>query len=182
MRNSFLLTIALVLFTCVRGDAQTQAGQAADVITKMIEGSKQGFYEESIQAGMSALKNKVSDDVILRQIAIIYLMRADKDPERSERWVRQAVIFADKSLAVNPAIDMGRYELARIFELSAELAKDGKCSLYGRALKSVAEWSSTLKGDTMALEGKRVPVAFLIKQADDTKSRISGKRAQLHCE
>src|SRR2546428_6752331 len=43
-------------------------------------------YEESIQAGVSALENKASDDVILRQIAIIYLIRAEKDREHAGQW------------------------------------------------------------------------------------------------
>jgi hypothetical protein len=182
MRSGFLLTIGSVLLACGSIDAQDSPKSTSNVITKMIEDSKQGFYEEAIRAGMSALENKPTDDVILRQIAVTYLMRADKDPEHSERWVKQAVVFADKSLTANPAIDIGRYEIARTFELAGDLAKDGKCSLYSRALKSVAEWSSTFKGNSINLEGKSVPVAFLIKQADETKSRIAGKQTQLHCE
>ena len=182
MRTTFLLTFAVLLVACGRVGAQHRAESKSDVITKMVDESKQGHYEESIQAGVSALENKASDDVILRQIAIIYLIRAEKDREHAGQWVKQADIFADRSLAINPAIDIGRYEAARIFEHSADLAKEDKCSLYKRALKTLAEWSSTLKGENITVEGKDFPVAPLRKEAESAKTRIEGKQAQSHCE
>ena len=182
MRTTFLLTFAVLLVACGRVGAQHRAESKSDVIAKMVDESKQGHYEESIQAGVSALENKASDDVILRQIAIIYLIRAEKDREHAGEWVKQADIFADRSLAINPAIDIGRYEAARIFEHSADLTKEDKCSLYRRALKTLAEWSSTLKGENIGVEGKDFPVAPLRKEADSTKTRIEGKQAQSHCE
>ena len=183
MRTTFLLTFAVLLVACGRVGAQHRAESKSDVITKMVDESKQGHYEESIQAGVRALENKASDDVILRQIAIIYLIRAEKDREHAGQWVKQADIFADRSLAINPAIDIGRYEAARIFEHSADLAKEeDKCSLYKRALKTLAEWSSTLKGENITVERKDFPVAPLRKEADSTKTRIEGKQAESHCE
>jgi hypothetical protein len=182
MRTSLLVTLAVLLLACGRLGAQHQAESKSDVITKMTQESKEGHYEESIQAGVSALKNEPSDDVILRQIAIIYLLRAEKDREHAEQWVKQADIFADRSLAINPAVDIGRYEAARIYEHSGDLTKEDKCLLYIRALKTLAEWSSTLKGENLTVEGKNFPVAPLRKEADATKSRIEGKQAQSHCE
>jgi len=182
MRACFLLTIGFLLIACGRVGAQHQGESRSDIITKMAEESKNGHYETSIQTGVSALENKPSDDVILRQIAIIYLMRAVKEPEHTEQRVKEANIFADRSLAINPAIDIGRYEAARIFEHSADLSKDEKCVLYRRALKTLAEWSSTLKGESITVEGRDFPVAPLRKEADTTRNRIEGKQVQSHCE
>jgi hypothetical protein len=182
MRACFLLMLAFLLIACGRLGAQHVGESKGDTITKMVEESKNGEYEASIQTGVSALENKPGDDVILRQIAIIYLIRAEKDREHAGQWVKEAGIFADRSLAINPAIDIGRYEAARIYEHSADLAKEDKCSLYVRALKTLAEWSSTLKGENLTVEGKDFPVAPLRKEADATKSRIERKQAQSHCE
>jgi hypothetical protein len=130
----------------------------------MAQDTMQGHYEESIKMGMSALENRPTDDAILRQIAIIYLLRADNDREHADRWVKQAKIFADKSIAINPTIDVGRYEAARIYEHSGDLAKEGKCSLYVRALKTLAEWKSTLKVENLTVDGKNFPVAPYAKK------------------
>lgn len=183
VRPMFLAAVVVLLVACGRVGAQHQEPtRSDDVVTRMAQETKQGHYEESIQMGMSALENKPTDDVILRQIAIVYLLRADKDREHADQWVTQADIFADKSIAINPTIDVGRYEAARIYEHSGDLAKEGKCLLYVRALKTLAEWTSTLKGENLTVEGKDFPVAPLRKEADATKARIEGKQAQSHCE
>ena len=183
MRPIFLVAVVVLLLACGRIGAQHQEpSRSDDVVTKMAQETKQGHYVESIQMGMSALENKPSDDLILRQIAIIYLLRADKDRDHAEQWVKQANSFADRSIAIHPAVDIGRYEAARIYEHSGDLAKEDKCSLYIRALKTLAEWSSTLKGENLTVEGRDFPVAPLRKEADATKARIVGKQAQSHCE
>lgn len=179
---SSILTAFFLLIASEHVGAQHQAEGRTDVITKMAEYTKEGHYEESIQTGLNALENKPSDGVILRQIAIIYLIRADKDHEHTEQWVNQAINFADKSLKINPIIGVGRYETARIFEHSGDLSKVDKCLLYRRALKTLAEWSSTLKGENLTVDERSFPTGPLRKEADTTKSRIEGKRAQSHCE
>ncbi|HYL85808.1 MAG TPA: hypothetical protein VE263_16385 [Candidatus Angelobacter sp.] len=182
MRTILFVTVTILLLACGRIGAQHQETNSTDVITKMTQESKQGHYEQAIQIGLNALENKPSDDAILRQVAIINLMRAEKDRERADQWVKQAITSADKSVAINPVVDIGRYEAARIYEHSGDLAKENKCSLYGQALKTLAEWSSTLKGESITVEGKDFPVAPLRKEADATKARIEGKQAQSHCE
>jgi tetratricopeptide (TPR) repeat protein len=181
VRTSFVVTFVVLLIACGHVGAQHQAESRTDVITRMAEYTREGHYEESIQAGMNALENKPSDEVVLRQIAIVYLIRGDKDREHTEQSVKQAIIFAEKSLAINPANYVGRYEAARIFEHSGDLSKADKCSLYSRALKTLAEWFSTLQGENIAVEEKSFPTAPLRKEADATKSRIEGKLAQSHC-
>jgi len=182
VRPILLATVTVLLLACGRVGAQHTEANGSDVITRMTQESKQGHYEEAIQMGLNALENKPSDDAILRQVAIINLLRADKDREHADQWVKQAVSAADKSLAINPVIDIGRYEAARIYEHSGDLAKRERCSLYLRALKTLAEWSSTLKGENLTVDGKDFPVAPLRKEADATKARIEGKQTQSHCE
>jgi len=182
MRPILLATAAVFLLACGRIGAQHQEESGADVITRMTQESRQGRYEQAIQIGLSGLENKASDDVILRQVAIVNLLRAEKDPEHADQWVKQAVGSTDRSLLVNPVIDIGRYEAARIYEHAGDLAKGDKCSLYVRALKTLAEWSATLRGENLTVEGKDFPVAPLRKEADATKARIERKQAQSHCE
>jgi len=181
MHTVFLSTLATVLLACGLAAPPRETEASSDVITKMAQDTKQGRYEEAIQAGVNALENKPSDDGILRQIAIIYLVRAEKDAEHSEQWVKQATIFAERSLSIHPAVDIGRYETARIYEHAGDLAKENKCSLYLRALQPLADWTSTLKGETLSVEGKDYPTAPLLREAQSTKDRIEGKQAQSHC-
>jgi len=136
----------------------------------------------AIRTGMSALENKPSDDLILDQIALLYLSRAVKDRNHREQWLKQADIFADRSVAINPVINVERYEAAAIFESSGDLTNGDKCPLYHRSLTLLAEWSSTLTAENLRVGETSVPAAPIRKEMEGVKSRIEAKQTRAGCQ
>jgi hypothetical protein len=94
-RAVVLVALAVLFFAAVffwnHRVGATGPGQGAviqveshDVGSQMANCIKKGQYDDAVQIGLQALRNQPSDELILEEIATVYLVRAQKEPEQRE--------------------------------------------------------------------------------------------------
>src|SRR5664279_1198684 len=75
--------------------------QTRNEISQMTSYSKQGRYDDAVRLGLELVKNDPTDEIVYQQIADVYLIRAQKDHEQREEWVKKAIFYIEKSLSFN---------------------------------------------------------------------------------
>jgi len=155
------------------------AGKAA---TQMVEYTRQGNYDKAVRTGLAALKEG-RDGFIQQQIAMVYLQRAEKEPGLRDRWAREAVFYAEKSLEddVQPKFLL-LDEAGGIFEMAGDLSTSQSCEYYARALKAFSVAAPLLEGDYIALYGYRRPLAPLRTQNEKLLTRVREKAMRAGCK
>lgn len=159
--------------------------ESHDVGSQMLSYTKRGRYDDAIQIGLRSLQNQRSDEPIYQQIAIVYLIRAEKDSKQREQWVTKAVSYVEKALLLNSKdkdiAGANLFQEARSFEVAADLSAAGRCSYYERARKLLEDRAPLLQGDELSLEGRTLPVAPLRKENERALAEVKAKAAKAAC-
>lgn|ERR1700730_1017772 len=159
--------------------------ESHDLGSKIIDYTKQGRFDDAVQVGLQSLQNQPSDEAIYQQIADVYLIRAQKEPDQRERWVVKAVLYIEKSLSLNSkdrdAAGVHLFQDARSFELAGDLSTAGRCGYYERARKLLEDRVPLLQGDHLTLEGKAYPLGPLRKENERTLAEVKEKTAKASC-
>ena len=74
---SFPALVVFLAISCLGCQAKTAQ---SDVGTQMISYTKQGRYDEAIQAGLRSIKNDPNDELTYEGIATVYFVHAQKEP------------------------------------------------------------------------------------------------------
>ena len=169
-----------------RGSQSATTMEAHDFGSQMDNYIKQGRYDDAVQAGLQALQNQPTDEIVYQQIAFVYLVRAQKDPDQRNRWVSTAVSYLEKSLLLNAkerdAAGVHLLQDALSFESAADLSTDERCSYYERARKLLDDRAPLLQGEQITLAGKTFPLEPLRKENDKTLVRVKDKAAKAGCK
>jgi hypothetical protein len=163
-RPIFILAIVLVvgdfeLRRAIFGATQVENKQATDYGSKMIQSVKDARYDDAIAIGLAALRKRPNDASVYQQIAVVYLIRAEKDSAGRQQWLLEAASYIDKALNAdftNPINirDLGS-DLEKIGDLSTD---DARCQDYRRALDLSKRAAKLLEGDHITLGGQAYPV------------------------
>jgi len=155
---------------------------AAKAATQMVEYTRQGNYDKAVRTGLDALKEG-PDGVIQQQIAMVYLQRAEKEPGLRDRWAREAVYYAERSLEddVHPKFLL-LHEAGGTFEIAGDLSASQKCEYYVRAMKAFTAAAPLLQGDYIALYGYRTPLAPLRDENEKLLTRVKEKAMRAGCK
>jgi tetratricopeptide (TPR) repeat protein len=150
----------------------------------MSEFAKQGQYEEAIDTGLKALKNKPSDRPFYQQISIAYLARAYKEPDQSANLAQQAVEYTEKALAAGgpkkPFIDL--IDAEGTYELVGDLSTPQHCLYYQKALGMLNELAPLIAGDEVVAGREAVPLAPIRANRERVLNRLNGKIAAAGCK
>lgn len=156
-----------------------------DVGSQMIDCLQRGQYDEAVQVGMKALRHQPGDELILQEIATVYLVRAQKEPQQKEQWLTRAVLYTDQALSLNSknrdAAGVQLFQHARTYELVGDLSTTERCTRYTQAQKLLEERIPLLQGDNLTLEGRTFPLAPLRKENDTTVAAVKEKAAKAGC-
>jgi tetratricopeptide (TPR) repeat protein len=160
--------------------------ESQDFGSQMVSYIKQGRYEEAIQVGLHAVQNQPSDEIVYEQIANVYLIRAQKDPDHREEWVTQAISYVEKSLSLNSKdkdlAGVHLFQDARSFEVAGDLSTGSRCIYYERARKLLEDRVPLLQGRQLTLEGRIFPLAPLRAENDKILDGVKGKTANAGCK
>jgi tetratricopeptide (TPR) repeat protein len=166
----------------------TNEPSANPVITKaateMTRYAQKGDYEKAVQIGLAAAK-EAPDHSIYQQIAMVYLMRAHKQPAGRDNSLREAVLYANKSCETesNSARDLfNLYEAGRVLEDAGDLSSTGRCDYYRDAAKKLTGQAPLLEGDSIAAFGYRRPLAPLRNENQKALTRVKRKFADAGCK
>lgn len=185
------LVIAVICCSCY-GDGQEAAKGTAtevaspDAVTQMVAYAKQGRYEEAVQLGLRSLHNQPNDAFIYQQIADVYLIRAQKDPDRRQQWTSQAVINTEKALSLSSKVEdaagANLFQIARSYEFAGDLSAGDRCTYYGRARNLLEDRNATLKGDHVTVGGKTFPLAPLQRENEKVLAEVKAKIEKAGCK
>jgi tetratricopeptide (TPR) repeat protein len=148
----------------------------AKAATEMTRYAQKGDYEKAIQIGLTAAK-EAPEPWIYQQIAMVYLMRAHKQPVARDNWLREAVQYANKSCETesNSARDLFiLYEAGRILEDAGDLS-------YRDAVKKLTDQAPLLEGDSIAAFGYRYPLAPMRNENQKALTRVKVKFVDAGC-
>jgi len=156
----------------------------AKAATEMTRYAQKGDYEKAVQIGLAAA-GEAPDPWIYQQIAMVYLMRAHKQPAVRDNWLREAVLYANKSCETesHSAGDLlNLYEAGRILEDAGDLSSTGRCDYYRDAVKKMTDEAPLLEGDSIAAFGYRHPLAPMRNENQKALTRVKGKFADAGCK
>jgi len=156
----------------------------AKAATEMTRYAQKGDYEKAVQIGLAAAK-EAPDPSIYQQIAIVYLMRAHKQPAARDNWLREAVQYANRSCETgsNPTRALfNLYEAGRISEDAGDLSSTGRCDYYRDAVKKLTDQEPLLEGDSIAAFGYRHPLAPMRNENQKALTRVKGKLVDAGCK
>lgn len=154
----------------------------AKAATQMTEFATRGDYDRAIQTGLSALKQS-HDASLYQQLAMVYLMRAYKEPGRREEWARETVLYSEKSLAADvQAKDfLNLHEAGRIMEAAGNISATSKCEYYGKAAKAFSDQAPLLQGESINAYGYRRPLAPIRNENEKSLARVQQELAAAGC-
>jgi tetratricopeptide (TPR) repeat protein len=160
--------------------ANPALGKAA---TEMTRYAQQGDYQRAVQIGLTAAR-EAPDPWIYQQIAMVYLMRAHKQPASRDNWLREAVVYANKSCETgsHSAGDLNLYEAGRVLEDAGDLSSAERCDYYRDAVKKLTDQAPLLEGDSFAAFGYRHPLAPLRNENQKALTRVKGKFVDAGCK
>lgn len=166
----------------------TNEPSANPVITKaaseMTRYAQKGDYEKAVQIGLAAAR-EAPDPVIYQQIAMMYLMRAHKQPAARDSWLREAVLYANKSCETESHSSgdfLNLYEAGRILEDAGDLSSAGRCEYYRDAVKRLTDQAPLLEGDSFAAFGYRHHLAPMRNENQKALTRVKGKFVDAGCK
>jgi tetratricopeptide (TPR) repeat protein len=152
--------------------------------TEMMQYAQRGDYERAVQIGLTAAREAPAP-LIYQQIAMVYLMRAHKQPVARDNWVHEAALYANKSCeteAPSPRDLLNLYEAGRILEDAGDLSPAGRCEYYRDAVKKLTDQAPLLEGDSIAAFGYRHPLAPLRNENQKALTRVKGKFVDAGCK
>ncbi|SRR5579883_1129405 len=194
VRGSFLVVAFAATVALVWGPrAGTRSKQSASTseqshndISEMASLIKEGRYDDAVQLGLAVLKNDPTDEIVYQEIAMVYLVRAQKDHDQREEWVSKAVSYVEKSLSFNSkdkdTAGVHLFQDARSFESAGDLSGDKKCAYYDKARKLLEDRASRLQGDQVTLAGKTFPLEPLRKENDRVLAGVRDKATKAGCK
>lgn len=166
----------------------TNEPSANPVITKaaseMTRYAQKGDYEKAVQIGLAAAREAPGSPWIYQQIAMMYLMRAHKQPAARDSSLREAVLYANKSCEPESHSSgdfFNLYEAGRILEDAGDLSSTGRCDYYRDAVKKLTDQAPLLEGDSIAAFGYRHPLAPLRNENQKALTRVKGKFVAAGC-
>jgi tetratricopeptide (TPR) repeat protein len=161
----------------------------AKAATQMMEFARKGDYDKAVRTGLGALKES-PDGFIYQQIAMVYLMRAYKEPGLRDPWAREAVFYAEKSLEfARKSLEgnahrlelLNLHEAGRILETAGDLSSAKRCEYYAEAIKVFTDEAPLLQGEYIEAYGYRRPLAPLRNENDKSLIRAKGKLVGAGC-
>lgn len=157
------------------------AGASLGVVPQMQEYTRERRYDDAIQIGLRSLKHSSADDVILQQIAVVYLRRAQIESGDQAQYTAQAVEYAEKALAANSTNQLDLYDTARVFDIAGDFSAGKKCDYYKRSVSIFQDRAPLLGGESVSLEGKNVPTAGLRQENGYLLQRVQAKMSKAGC-
>lgn len=90
------------------GRAVTAQGESQDFGSKVVEYTKQGRFDDAIQVCLQALQNGPSDEGVYQQMAVVYLIRAGKEPDKRDSGLKRLFPILRKRYHSTPRIGMSQ--------------------------------------------------------------------------
>lgn len=168
----FLLPSAIIAVCLISGAwlifrKQQPLRNQNDVFRRAYELEKWGRYDAAITLYETWLtddkRERSNDDFLYQQIAMIYIMKAHKNPRTREESVRAADLSLQKALALYDSqppkdIDVMLFEIGGTYEMLGDLTGKSKCGFYERAEQLFLRELPLIKGDTYTAYGHTTPL------------------------
>jgi len=160
--------------------------ESRTAIEQMSLYTRQGDYDDAVETGLKALKHQPSDATIYQQVAMVYLIRAYKEPELRESLTREAVEYTDKSLGAGPQKKqmqiLNLWQAGKSFETAGDLSAHGRCEYYRKALNAFTDQSPLLIGDEITMGSEATPLAAFREENEKDLKRVKEKAASAGCK
>jgi hypothetical protein len=179
------LSLFVILFLGCHASTPEKVSDTLSLIARL---DQQGRYDETIRVAQDWMKkhpDATSHNLALYdQIAIAYLMKASKNTEHREEWIRQAVAYYDEDLSVHQKgeIDLELYEAGRGFEMAGDLSTTDSCLYYARAVKAFEEEVSFIQGDNYTAYGRTTPLEPVRQDNEKALERVKAKFTKAGCK
>ena len=185
-----VVALVLVVAYCLRALAVRQEPsvqiESHDYGSQMTNYVRQGRFEDAVQVGLQALQNNASDEAVYQEIAMVYLIRAQKDREHRDEWISKGISYVEKSLSLNSKDkDVAGVHLlqdARSFESAGDLSTVKRCIYYDRARKLLVDRVPRLQGNQITLAGKTFPLEPLRNENNKVLAGVNDKAAKAGCK
>lgn len=126
----------------------------------VIELTNKGRYDAAVKAALAIIRRPEDEPFGDQQVAMVYLIRAYKDPPHREQWVQTAGSYIDKTVALAPT-DFGMLsESAREYEQAGDLSKDG-CPYYRKAVLAAEKVEPMVESDSLMVRDMKFPTKEL---------------------
>lgn len=180
------LVIILLLITSTSGCQDrpklTSTKTRSEIGAEITRLTQQQRYEEAVNLGLSGITGKPEDAVLYRSIAVVYTIRAQSDPQNSERWLQSAVEFVNESLKVDTPDPLDKSAGAQALDTIGDLSKDRGCQFYERAVALWKEAAAEAQDRPTVTTGSQVISTASIRQAAESEvTRITSKRKARNC-
>jgi len=182
--NELVVILLLILSTsgCQDRPRLTSAKSRSEIGTEITLLTQQQRYEEAVHLGLSGITGKPEDAVLYRSIAVVYTVRAQSDPQNSERWLQSAVEFVNKSLKVDTPDPLDKSAGAQALDTIGDLSKDKGYQLYERAESLWKEAAAESQDHPTVTAGSQAVSTASIRQAAESEvARIASKRKARNC-
>jgi hypothetical protein len=179
------------LYFAVAGAGSCQAPSpqtASQAITLMTRYGNEGRYDSALNVGRQWLKDHPDDvsheGLLHRQMGTIFLMKASKDLDRREEWIREAVASFDRDLSVRSvkAIDIEPFNVGHGFESAGDLTKSDKCLYYEKAIKAFQQQIPMIEGDSRDAHGTTIQLAPIREENEKAMRRVQTKLLNAGCK
>jgi hypothetical protein len=133
-RSAFLLIFSCLASTLSCTGQKAESKQDADTAQRMLAATKAHQYDEAVRIGSDALKANPSDALLLSQIGLVYMKRAEDDQAEREKWLSLATDYAEKTANAAKEDDLSYFTAARLYESAGDLSLSKRCTYYGSAI------------------------------------------------
>lgn len=188
-KPTLLAAVSILAAVFLGGCRAAPPKTRSELITLMTSYGKQGKWDGAIRLAQEWLKSHPEDGsgangIVYEQMALVYLVKASRDPMHKDEWIRQAVTYFDKDLSLHQPkpIDIEFYSAGRGFEQAGDLSTADSCLYYGRALKAFVEEQPFLQGDTYTDSGASIPLAPIRQENEKARERVQAKFAKAGCK
>jgi hypothetical protein len=135
---------------------------------------RRGRYDEAVKTILDSIKGEKKDCFRYEQVAIVYAVRAAKDPSNRERWAQQAAFYEAKSVTA------GGNEPTSLISAASGLDHIGDvsgqpCAYYTTASQYAQQAMDGLKGDAIYIGDERTPTKPLRDDVGKLLDRLQAK-------
>jgi tetratricopeptide (TPR) repeat protein len=119
---------------------------------------RQGHYDDAIDTDLKALHNSPTDAAIYQELALICLIRAEKEKSDPEQRLTEGVTYLDKALAVDSNDPVNLLQTADSFLHAGDVSRSERCKYYIRARETAQQAAPAYSGNQITIAGKAYPV------------------------
>ena len=135
---------------------------------------RKGHYDEAAKVILESIKDEKKEYFKYQSVAVVYAVRALKDPTNREKWVGQAAQYIDRSVSLAPADSINLLEAALSIERIGDISGQS-CQFYDKAREYAQTGMSQIKCDCIFVSDERMPTQPIRNEFSKLLSKLQTK-------